>query len=281
MSKISEYQAALKKLADEEEKRTVGDFARELRKTPEALLIQLSEAGVSKSGASDILGSADRHKLLTWLQKQHGRKYPRKKIEITVDPEDRKLTRAVAEGANGAEFEVLEMLTSSVLWGEKIPPRLQKIANIVVAKSILIGALPLRKLGRPKLEGLDKTGLKAARLYFDLVDSGSKYEAAVAAVDKETCKSERHVMRLIAKHKAAIGETPAERKAKRDISSWMIKPMGNKIGEDGTGSSYEHFLSMYGPKIPLPELSWDDYMAHLDELADALAARSKPLTKKI
>lgn len=281
MSKISEYQAALRKMAEEQEKQTVGDFARELRKTPEALLIQLSEAGVPKSGPADVLGTADKHKLLTWLQKQHGRKFPRKKIEITVDPEDRKLTRAVAEGANGAEFEVLELLMSSVLWGEKIPPRLQKIANIVVAKSILIGALPLRKLGRPKLEGLDKTGLRAAWLYFDLVDSGSKYEAAVAAVAKEICKSERHVMRLIAKHKGAIGETIDQRKANRDQPSWVIKPMSSEVGKAATGSQYEHYLPMFGPKIPVPELTWDDYMAHLDELADALASKSKPLTKKI
>lgn len=275
MSKISEYQAALRKLAEEQEKQTtVADFARELKKTTGAMLIQLREAGIAKSGATDVVGAADKHKLLKWLQKKHEPRLPRKKIKITVDPIERKLTRAVAEGTNGAEFEVLELLMSSVLWGQKMPPRLQKVANIIVAKSILIGALPLRKLGRPKLEGLDKTGLSAARLYFNLVDSGSKHEAAAAAVANKICKSERHAMRLVAKHKKEIGETLEQRKAKRDRAK-ILMPI------KGFEDSVSHYARAFEPEILAPELTLDDCLEHLDELADALAAKAKPLTKKI
>lgn len=275
MSKISEYQAALRKLADEREKQTVADFAKELKKPPEVLLMQLRGAGIPKSSETDALGTADKHKLLNWLKKQHGPSLPRKKIKITVDPIERQLTRAVAEGTNGAEFEVLELLMHSVLWGQKMPSRLQEVANIIVAKSILMGALPPRKLGRPKLEGLDETGLSAARLYFNLVDSGSKYEAAVAVVANKICKSERHVMRLVAKHKKEIGETFEQRKAKRDRAEMI--PMMIKGFED----SRSQYARIFESEIPAPELTLDDCLEHFDELADALAAKAKPLTKKI
>lgn len=276
MSKISEYQAALKKLADEKEKQTVIEFAKELKKLPDTLLVQLREAGVNKISETDTLSSSDKYKLLKWMSNQNKTRTARKKIAITVDPEERRLARAVAAGANGAEFEVLEWLMSAVLWGKKIPPPLQEVANIIVAKSILIGALPLRKLGRPKLEGLDETGLSAARDYFELVDSGTKYEEAVLAVANKICKSERHVMRLVAKHKKEIGETVelrAEKRAQAEKSRMIWLADSEK--------AFANYRRLFEPEIPVPELTLDDCLEHLDELADIVAAKAKPLTKKI
>ncbi len=62
---------------------TVAEFATELKKTTATLLEQLSSAGVSKSGSSDVLTDADKQKLLGFLQSSHGTATgERKKISL-------------------------------------------------------------------------------------------------------------------------------------------------------------------------------------------------------
>jgi|GEM_PF-2696612 len=61
---------------------TVAEFAAELKKSPDTLLEQLRQAGVATTSASDTLGEADKHKLLTWLQASHG-SAGAKKITLT------------------------------------------------------------------------------------------------------------------------------------------------------------------------------------------------------
>lgn len=277
MSKVSEYQAALKK--DEDEWQSVGDFAKELKKTSEALLAQLREAGVSKAAATDPLFESDKQKLLKWLQDTHSNGKPRKRKRITVthDPLEHRLIRAVGDQTNGAEYEALEYLLSAVISGEKLTQPMQELVNIVVARSLLTGALPLKKLGRPKQAGLYSVGLKAAERYWSLVDSGATYQAAVDTVSSEIHKSERHVMRLVAEHKAQVGVTLEQRTRNRDF--W--NEQRRVFAASGHANSLAHFATLFEPNVPKPDLTVDDYLDHLDELVDRLAVNAKPLTKKI
>jgi hypothetical protein len=272
MSKISDYQKALREKEKADDKQTVGEFAVELMKKPAHLLKQLKEAGIQKSKASDVLTLKDKNQLLKHLQNLHRSKIPRKKITIKVDPETNKLIRRVAQEENGAEFEALNYFLGAVLAGEKIVPDFQKLINLIVAKSVLIGALPMQKLGRPKVEKLDSIGLEAAYRYWNLIDSGVPYEEAVQQVSSEFHKSDRHIMRLIAPHKKTVGETSEDRMRNRDRSKFLqsINP-----------NSFDQYKKIFEPKIPVPNFTDDDYFDHLDELVDELASRAQPLTKKI
>lgn len=63
---------------------TVGEFAQELKKTPQLLLDQLNVAGVKKTSTTDTLTETDKQKLLTHLQSTHGTSSgERKKITLT------------------------------------------------------------------------------------------------------------------------------------------------------------------------------------------------------
>jgi len=51
---------------------TVEDLAKELKRTPAALLEQLQAAGINKTSAEDKLTEKDKTKLLEHLQVAHG-----------------------------------------------------------------------------------------------------------------------------------------------------------------------------------------------------------------
>jgi hypothetical protein len=273
MSKISEYLAALRLKEAELEAQTVGQFASKLRKSSAVLLEQLKKAGLSKQHASDILTDRDKEKFLTQLQKSHRSKGPRKKIEVTIDSEGKKIIRRVSAKENGAEFSALEYMLGMVLGGHKIDPDLQQLINLIVAKAIIFGALPLQTRGRPKRKELDSIGRAAAEKYWEMVDSGSSYELAVETVSAKFHKSERHVMRLIAPHKKSIGESLEQR-----ITNRIFWEMRGKLHTEN--SFFEQYQTLFGPKIPSPDFTNDDYRDHLDEMIQQLAANSKPLTKK-
>ena len=122
---------------------------------------------------------------------------------------------ALANNENGAEYGILELLSATLLSGEKVGADFQVVANAIVAKSVLCGRLPLKKRGRPK----NPDGLNAcdvAILYFALKDNGVSYENAVREVAASLCKDERHIMRLVREGTPQIGSTPAQRKEKRE-----------------------------------------------------------------
>jgi len=63
---------------------TVEDLAKELKRTPAALLKQLQAAGINKTAADDKLTEKDKTKLLEHLQVAHGSDTTaRKKITLT------------------------------------------------------------------------------------------------------------------------------------------------------------------------------------------------------
>lgn len=279
MSKISDYQKALREKEKEEEDKdksqTVGDFAVELAKKPSDLLKQLKKAGVQKTKATELLTWEEKSQLLKYLQGLNRKKVPRKKISIKLDPETMKLIRRVAGQENGAEFDALKYLLGAVVVGENIDPDFQKLINVIVAKSVLVGALPMQKLGRPKVEKLDAIGLQAASRYWEMIDSGVSYDEAVQKLSSEFHKSERHIMRLIAPHKKTVGETPEKRATHR---SWNNMMREFYMSHPNFSNS---FAEMFEPKIPVPDFTDDDCMEHLEEMILELATRAQPLTKKI
>ena len=272
MGKIFEYQQALLKIQDSQ---TVEVFATELGKGGVAFLKELQEAGIEKLKVTDALTQTDKEQFLKHLQKAHAAATPRKKISVFLDPEWNQLIRRVARQENGAEFDALTYLFDVVLIDEEIDPKFQKLINLIVAKCVLTGALPLKKIGRPKTDDPDSIGLKAAYQYWEMVDSGETYEEAVRKLSDHFHKSERHIMRLIAKHKKTVGETLEMRDIKRSYNDCMRQLYSKNP------NTFDMYTKMIAPKIPLPDLSFDDYTEHLELLIQTLAASCKQLTKKI
>lgn len=250
------------------------DFAKELRKPPEVLLEQLRDAGIAKKSASAKLTQSDKSALLRYLQNQHATSGRRKKITVVIDSEERKLARRVASQENGAESEALKWFARLVVFGSPIDPLFQDLVNLILAKAVIVGALPMDKRGRPKREALESIGLEVAHRYWELMDAGAGYPETVEMLAQAFSKSERHIMRLVAKHKGSVGETPEIRQARRQWQQAMDDMYGDN--PESMGDLFRHM----GP-IPLVELSFDEGLLRLEERITQLAARSVPLTKKI
>lgn len=253
---------------------SVRDFAKELRKPPEVLLEQLRDAGIAKKSASAKLTQADKSALLLYLQNQHATSGRRKKITIVIDSEERKLARRVGSHENGAESEALKRFAELVVFGSPIDPLFQDLVNLILAKAVIVGALPMDKRGRPKRDALESIGLEVAHRYWDLMDAGAGYPETVEMLAQAFSKSERHIMRLVAKHKGSVGETPEIRQSGR---SW--ERLMHEIYR-GNPESIGDLYQCLGP-MPLAELSFDEGLLRLEERINELAARSVPLTKKI
>lgn len=266
MSKIADYLEQQEnervKAQEQREKETVADFAKELKKSPDALLIQLRKAGVQKNSETDRLTEADKQALLRFLQDAHGVKGGRKKISVLVDPPGNRLLRAVAGQENGAEWECLEHFVGDVMAGNCIDPDFQAVVNLIVAKAFIFQALPMKKLGRPKSQEAEDLGRKTAQEYWDLRDGGSTYSEAVLHLAKKIHKDERHVMRFVEKHKISVGLTVEDREKKR---SWakVIQTMYSNA-DDQPASALSCLLDSY--RLPGPEFTGEDYTEYLDEL---------------
>lgn len=275
MSKITDYQELMRIKTAEADRQSVREFALELKKPTKLLLKQLQEAKVPKESASEILTHADKAVFLRYLQKQYTAPQRRKRITISIETQEQKLIQSIIKQENGAEWEALRYFAEAVIFGNPIEPTFKKMVNLIMAKTVLIGTLPSEKLGRPKREDLDSLGLEAAHRYWEMVDSGVGYEKAVEILSNDFHKSERHIMRLIAKHKHAIGETPEIRSKNREWHDIMHRMYQR------SPSILDSYKALCEPIVPFPELSLDDYLEHLAEMARSLAADIKPLTKNI
>jgi len=269
MSKIADYfeqqERARARRQEEAEKQTVADFAEELKKSPDSLLKQLHEAGIQKNSETDRLTASDKAALLSFLQKKYSPDEPRKKIKLkkiatVYESESDKHLKAVAEQTNGAEWEFLEYFCGDVIAGNRIDPVLQAVANLVFAKAFIFQALPLKKLGRPKRQETEDLGRELAQKYWDLRDSGTSYSEAVRHLAEKVHKDERHIMRLVEKHKKDVGLTFEEREKKRQWATLMrsmVAPLSRS-----PGALYSLFSSF---NIPPPEFTGEDYVEYLDE----------------
>lgn len=115
------------------------------------------------------------------------------------------------KGIAGAEHGVLSTLAKFVLNGIDPSPRFQKIANLIITRSLLENKLPQKKNGRPKVRtGID--GELVAATYAGLRHQGSSYTDAVLKLAAEFHKDERQIMRIVKENKGIVA-------AKKLISS--------------------------------------------------------------
>ena len=261
MSKIADY---IERRERERENQTIADFAQELRKFPDALLIQLQEAGVQKNSPTDRLTEADKQKLLQFLrskqQPKEGKKIILKKSSTACESETDLLLKAMLEEKNGAEWGVLNHFTGLVIAGAKIDSNLQAAVNLIVAQIVICEALPAKKLGRPKNQQTEDMGLEVAKTYWDMRDKGESYSNAVSQLMDDFHKDERHIMRLVKTHEKSVGEDFQAREKKREFEKTLQQLAGaisltEKIGDP--------FSFLYEPH--LPEFTIEDYMEYLDE----------------
>lgn len=132
----------------------------------------------------------------------------------------------------------------------------------------------MEKRGRPKRDELESIGLEIAHRYWGLIDAGAGYPETVEMLARTFSKSERHIMRLVAKHKISVGETPEIRQSKRQWQQLMYDM--HKKNPELLG----HYLQSL-PAFPLSELNVDECLLRLEERITESAARFLPLTKKI
>jgi len=278
MSKIADYLEQLEneriKAQEQREKQTVADFAKELNKSSDTLLIQLRKAGVQKESEIDRITEVDKQELLRFLKADHERTFPssRKKIVLKKatssceSDEDRRL-KAVAEQENGAEWECLNQFMHEVIAGNNIDSNLQTVINLIIAKAVIFEALPLKKLGRPKSKEAEDLGKKVAQAYWDMRDTGISYSEAVSQLAEKFHKDERHVMKLVERHKESVGTTFEDRKRNRELTearlnffetTRMVRPIGQ--------SSNMRELLGFSPIPPdPPDFTWEDCIEYLDE----------------
>lgn len=269
MSKIADYfeQQEKKRLKAQEqrEKETVADFAKELNKTAAVLMEQLREAGVQKTSETDRITETDKQVLLSFLQKNHAPEEPRKKITLTSEweSEEDKCLKAVGERENGAEWMCLEQFAGNVIGGAKIDQKFQAIVNLIVAKAVILEALPKKKLGRPKSPEVEDLGRELAQEYWDLRDTGTSYSEAVRHLAEKVHKDERHVMRLVEKHKKSVGLTLEERERYRQWAEIRKSAWRFLADSQRPTGSLASLLTAY--VTPTPEFTGEDYIEYIDE----------------
>lgn len=277
MGKIADYFEQCRHDEEERERnRTVLTFARELNKSSEALMIQLHDAGVKKVSETDQITIADEQALLRYMQKKHGGKARRKKVTVTLkrESEEQLLIKAVAAQQNGAEWECLQKFTGDLISGSKIDPAFQAVINLIVAKSFVLQALPLKKLGRPKNQETDALGRKIALEYWDSRDGGTSYSEAVQRLAERFHKDERHIMRMVEKHKKIVGLTLEDREERRQWAA-IASEAFRFLETQPTNSYFSMVLEVLNPPAP-PEFDDQDCVEYLDEQMVKISQSKNP-----
>ena len=260
MGKIADYLEQRR----QEKSQTVATFAKELNKTAEALIGLLLEAGVKKACETEQITEADKKTLLRHLQKTHrADRRSRKKITISRGKESQaqQLMKAVSAQVNGAEWESLQYLMEQVIGGHAIDPSFQVVVNLIVAKSFARQSLPVKKLGRPKSQETDDLAREVAQAYWDFLDGGKSYSAAVQLLAGKFHKDERQIMRYVEKYKKHVGLTFKDREIKRDWVAMMYS-MHELRSESQPGIYLRSSPETIKPAL---ELELDDFIEYFDE----------------
>ncbi len=274
MSKVSDFIAAYREQQKPKDQ-TVAEYASELKKTVDSFMQQLAKAGIQKNSSDEILTDEEKNKLLKHLRKEHLPRGRRRGLTITIDHEINKFLRTVAAQENGAEWELLERFAADVVWGNSIDPALQKVANLICAKAVISGALPIRRRGRPQSDELRELGLEVAYAYWSMRDSGQSYQESINQLALKYHKDERHLMRWVEEHKNKVGLTLEDRQRNRRWAQTMRDVYAS-------GSAFEAYLPpIIRNEVPVPDFCEEDYLEHLDEMIREYVDTLKPLTKKI
>lgn len=264
MSKIANFfelrKKEIVKAQHQQEKETLAAYAKKLNINADVLIDKLRQAGVYKNSVTDLITKQDKAVYRSFRPKELDlEEVPRKRItlrKIECDP----TLKAVAEQANGAEWECLEQFANEVIFHGKINPKLQTTVNLIVAKAVICGALPKKKLGRKKSSETEYLGIKIAQEYWSLRDSGTSYSEAVLQMAEKVHKDERHVMRIVEKHKKSVGLTLEDREQKRQWEEVLRYMYG--ITQNPNGQMIPSWPSK---DIPTPEFKKEDFIEYLDE----------------
>jgi len=286
MSKISEYLDAVRDYYAQQEmerktrRGTVAGYAQEIGIPVERLIRQLADVGFAKC-EHDLLEDNELEALLGHFMRLHGTGEPRKEIVIECESESVTLLRAVAARENGAEWDALHELTDRVIFGLDIDSDLQRLVNLIVAKSFVQGGLPSMKRGRPKSDETEQLGRDVAQAYWDLRDGGTPYAEAVATVSERFHKDERHIMRMVKAHTEDVGATLERRQMWRrwvEAMRWAYSAEGNR---EPKPSVYGTILDVVKlpPALESQDFEDEDYLDHLDELIRKAADAKPPLTR--
>jgi acetoin utilization deacetylase AcuC-like enzyme len=260
MSKLTDILDRFRLEQEMRSRRTVAEFANELNKDVALILKQFAEAGIVFSGADDEVLEVHKSKLLSWLKSQHPSQR-KKKITIVKNPDFSpygRAWRAVSADENGAEWDCLNEFAAAVVFGEPIHPDHQRLVNLVVAKAVIQGALPLRRVGRPVETRTNELAMKVAMAYWDLLDSGSSSSEVVEYLSAKFHKTERQIFRYVQANRKSFKESKDARDKERRLFELMAS-LGNPKKVDWV-SPYE---------LPTPDLTSmtdQDYLDHLHEL---------------
>lgn len=280
MSKISEYLKSLgKHYKIMGTVTSVEALAEDLCRAVPDLIEHFKSAGITKY-PGDTVSAKEQADLRKHLRKQHDNPHLRQ-IEIRLEPESQKNLRAVATGENGAEWDTLKSFTESIVFGRAVDPLMQRLVNIIIARSFIKGALPSMRRGRPKSDETERLGEEIARAYWDMRDSGMGYAEAATELSAKYHKDERHIMRSVEKHKSAIGNTLEDRNRKR---RWEGLLRDVYIGPTAEGQPHSVYQSLLQSREIPPELvdfqfDRNDCLEHLEELIEKEAAKLPPLTR--
>jgi hypothetical protein len=101
------------------------------------------------------------------------------------------------------------MVADAILSGSVVSPEIQRIANLLLAKSLIDGRLPPKAPGRPYDEAAEVKHFECAYRYFDLLDKNTPRpdEHVSAQMHMES----RQIQRYAKEFKQLIGSSPAER----------------------------------------------------------------------
>lgn len=220
MGKISEH---FEKIARDSVCATVGKFAVEMNKSLDEVLRQLQDAGVHKTGGTDTLTSIEQSKLLAYLQKKHAKGPRKRNTLVKIESETDRLLRVVAAQEKGAEWACLNYIFESVFGDHEVEPKLQAVANLIVAKAVISGVFPAKKSGRPAKDSFDDSGYEICAAYWMLRDRGASYVEASEQLAEKFHKDVRNIMRLVKKYKRQVGMTLEEREKNRKWWNFMAQ----------------------------------------------------------
>lgn len=196
----------------------------------------------------------------------------RKRIHIP-SLEERAL-KALSTNENGADYHILEILMGSVLQGREIDPDFQKVANAIVAQSILCDGLPPKKRGRPK-DGSENIGISVAAQYYEMIDAGVGYANAVEKIAADFHKDERHIMRIVKANKHWIGETKERRDSNRKWWRICAEMEEKVVAQGGKPASVKMLEDLEAMR---EEDSKRDPISELDDQINDILSRLFPAT---
>lgn len=267
MSKITEILERFRIEQEAKSRCTVAQLAQELNKDVRLLLEQFADAGVLFSGADDEVLEEHKRKLLDWLKGQH---FPRSEKKITLSRSPKvspfeNAWKAVAANENGAEWDFIVQFSGDVILGHEIDPDQQRLANLIFARAVVLGTLPLKRVGRPSERRADELTHSVAREYWEKVDSGCSSAEAVNYLSSKFHKTERQIFRYVSANKSSIWRGKEGREQERELFRFMAS---------SREQNPDSFAQQYALHLPdMSSVAPEDCLDHLDEVIAIEAKR--------